>query len=41
MKKLNNDKKYLIQILNTGSQKAQKISTEVLKEVYEVTGLTL
>ena len=41
MKKLNNDKKYLIQILNTGSQKAQKISTKVLKEVYEVTGLTL
>ena len=41
MKKLNNDKKYLIQILNTGSQKAQKISTNVLKEVYEVTGLTL
>ena len=41
MKKLNNDKKYLIQILNHGSQKAQKISTKVLKEVYEVTGLTL
>ena len=41
MKKLNNDKKYLIQILNRGSQKAQKISTKVLKEVYEVTGLTL
>ena len=41
MKKLNNDKKYLIQILNTGSQKAQKISTKVLEEVYEVTGLTL
>ena len=41
MKKLNNDKKYLIQILNPGSQKAQKISTKVLKEVYEVTGLTL
>ena len=41
MKKLNNDKKYLIQILNTGSQKAQEISTKVLKEVYEVTGLTL
>ena len=41
MKKLNNDKKYLIQILKTGSQKAQKISTKVLKEVYEVTGLTL
>ena len=41
MKKLNNDKKYLIQILNNGSQKAQKISTKVLKEVYEVTGLTL
>ena len=41
MKKLNNDKKYLIQILNTGSQKARKISTKVLKEVYEVTGLTL
>ena len=41
MKKLNNDKKYLIQILNLGSQKAQKISTKVLKEVYEVTGLTL
>ena len=33
--------KYLIQILNTGSQKAQKISTKVLEEVYEVTGLTL
>ncbi len=41
MKKLNNDKKYLIQILNRGSQKAQKISIKVLKEVYEVTGLTL
>ena len=41
MKQLNNDKKYLIQILNTGSQKARKISTKVLKEVYEVTGLTL
>ena len=41
MEKLNNDKKYLIQILNAGSQKAQKISTKVLKEVYEVTGLTL
>ena len=41
MKKLNNDKKYLIQILNTGSQKAQKISIKVMKEVYEVTGLTL
>ena len=41
MKKLNNDKKYLIQILNRGSQKAQKISTKVMKEVYEVTGLTL
>ena len=41
MKQLNNHKKYLIQILNTGSQKARKISTKVLKEVYEVTGLTL
>ena len=41
MKKLNNDKKYLIQILNRGSQKAQKISIKVMKEVYEVTGLTL
>ena len=41
MKKLNNDKKYLIQILKTGSQKAQKISKKVLKEVHEVTGLTL
>ena len=39
IKKLIDDKKYLQEILHKGSVEARKISSEVLKEVYEVTGL--
>jgi tryptophanyl-tRNA synthetase len=39
MLKLENDKKYLHDILESGSLRARKISQEVLREVYEVTGL--
>ena len=39
MLKLINDEKYLDDILNSGSEKAQKIASDVLKEVYDVTGL--
>ena len=41
MKKLINDKKYLLGILDNGSERAQKIASHVLKEVYDVTGLNL
>jgi hypothetical protein len=39
MLKLENDKNYLHDILESGSLRARKISQEVLREVYEVTGL--
>jgi|TARA_B100001094_G_C18144229_1_gene779691 tryptophanyl-tRNA synthetase len=39
MGKLITDKKYLQEILDSGSSRAKKIATNVLKEVYEVTGL--
>ena len=39
MNKLTTDKKYLQEILNFGSLRAKKIASDVLKEVYEVTGL--
>tara|TARA_Y100000389_G_scaffold202259_1_gene247045 strand:+ start:2094 stop:3116 length:1023 start_codon:yes stop_codon:yes gene_type:complete len=39
MGKLITDKKYLQEILDCGSSRAKKIATNVLKEVYEVTGL--
>ena len=39
MCKLITDKKYLQEILDSVSSRAKKIATNVLKEVYEVTGL--
>jgi tryptophanyl-tRNA synthetase len=39
MSKLTTDKKYLQEILDAGSLRAKKIAADVLKEVYEVTGL--
>ena len=39
MNKLTTDKKYLQEILDSGSLRAKKIAADVLKEVYEVTGL--
>ena len=41
MKKLVGDRKYLVGILDSGSDRAQKIASDVLKEVYDVTGLNL
>ena len=39
MNKLKDDKKYLQKILDSGSLRAKKIASEVLNEVYDVTGL--
>ena len=39
MSRLTTDKKYLREILDVGSSRAKKIAADVLKEVYEVTGL--
>ena len=41
MKKLVGDRKYLVGILDSGSDRAQRIASDVLKEVYDVTGLNL
>ncbi|MBT7543268.1 MAG: tryptophan--tRNA ligase [Gammaproteobacteria bacterium] len=40
MSKLTDDSNYLQEILDSGSQRARIIASEVLKEVYDVTGLS-
>ena len=40
MTRLTDDRNYLQGILDSGSQKARVIASKVLKEVYDITGLS-